>query len=88
MWLTFAVFHLGLLVLLLCVVWWNQILPKELLGQFFVFAQSLPAAIAGVIGLSVLAILGLWIKLWRKIYGKITTQYLFRDIDATTRDER
>jgi hypothetical protein len=86
MWLTFALFHLALLVVGLYALWWLQIPPQQLGERFLSFVHSLPAAIAGVLGVSALTILVLWIKLWRRIYGKITTPYLFRDIDTQVRD--
>ena len=80
MWLTFTVFHLTVFVLGLVVLWWLRIPPERLVEQFLTFAQSLHVAIAGLFGISVLTLLAIWVRLWRRIYGKVITPYLFRDI--------
>lgn len=85
MWLTFAVFHLALFVIALVALCALQIPPQTLVEQFVAFAQSLHAAVAGLFGLSVLTILVLWVKLWRRVYGKLITPYLFRDVDEAMR---
>lgn len=82
MWLTFFVFHLTLFVIALVVLWLLQIPPQTLVEQFAQFARSLHVAIAGLFGITAATILGLWVKLWTKIYGKVVTPYLFREIDA------
>lgn len=85
MWLTFAVFHLTLFVVALVALWWLQIPPETLVERFVSFAQSLHVAVAGLFGLSVATILALWVKLWRRVYGKVITPYLFRDVDEVMR---
>jgi hypothetical protein len=85
MWLTVFVFHLTLFVLALVALWFFQIPPQTLVAQFLAFAQSLHAAIASLIGVSVLTVLVLWVKLWMRIYGAVITPYLFRDIDEARR---
>ncbi|HYS88531.1 MAG TPA: hypothetical protein VEN78_26540 [Bradyrhizobium sp.] len=87
MWLTFFVFHLTLFVLAVVALWWLRIPPETLVEQLASFAQSLSAALAGLVGLSALTILGLWVKLWRRVYGKVVTPYLFRDIDEYIRTQ-
>lgn len=85
MWLTFFVFHLTIFVLALVTLWWVQIPPETLFEQLAQFAQSRSAAIVGLLGVSALTILALWVKVWRKAYSKIVTPYLFRDADEVMR---
>ena len=85
MWLTFAVFHLALFVVALIVLWSLQIPPQRLVEQFVSFAQSLHIAVAGLFGLSVATILALWVKVWRRVYGKLITPYLFCGVDEVMR---
>lgn len=85
MWLTVALVHLALFLILFATVWYFEIPPRILLERFFGFVQSLPVAIAGVLGVSALTILLLWLKLCRIVFGKLTTPFLFRDIDANVR---
>ncbi len=87
MWLTFFVFHLTLFVLAVVALWWLRIPLETPVEQLASFAQSLPAALAGLFGLSALTILGLWVKLWRRAYGKVVIPYLFRDIDEHMRTQ-
>ena len=85
MWLTFAVFHLALFVIVLIVLWSLQIPPQTLVEQFVSFAQSRHAAVVGLLGISAATILVLWVKLWRIVYGKLITPYLFRDVNEVMR---
>ena len=85
MWLTFFVFHLTLFVLAVVALWWLRIPLETPVEQLASFAQSLPAALAGLFGLSALTVLGLWVTLRRRVYGKVVTPYLFRDIVDRTR---
>ena len=87
MWLTFFVFHLTFFVLAVVALWWLRIPLETPVEQLASFAQSLPAALAGLFGLSVFTILGLWVKLWRRIYGKVVIPYLFRDMDEYMRTQ-
>ncbi len=81
MWMWFAVVHLVLFQFGLFALWWLQIPPQKLCAQFLEFVQSLPVLLAGVMGVSVLTILSLWVWMLRKIYAKIAVSYLFKDIN-------
>lgn len=83
-WLVFAVFHLSLLALTLLLFWLFQVTPKGIYewGQHLLQLETVQGTVAvlGFAGVSGLAALTAYVRLWRKIYASITTNYLMKGL--------
>jgi len=77
MWLYFLVFHLLLAVTGLAALWWFQILPEQLARFLVSIAESWPIHWLGLLGLTALGCLGLYIRYWRRAFQAIAIAHLF-----------
>lgn len=84
MWLVFTAFHLALAVVCLVLLWAFQIGPQDIARWFQELLQTETAqgaaAVFGFLGLSGLAAIVGYVRLWRKIYGSIVAEYLTRGL--------
>lgn len=84
-WLIFVTFHLVLVVLCLALLWMFQISPRDVsewvrLALRTETAQG-AAAVIGFAGLSGLALLMGYVRLWRRVFSSITAKYLMRGLE-------
>jgi len=79
MWLTFAVFHLSLVVAGLFLLWWYQLSPEQVATFLVSELDSSSARVFGWFGISVATLLFLYVRLWRKLYARMTMRYFFSD---------
>lgn len=82
MWIIFTVFHLALAVVVLCFLWAYQISPQDISVWAQAAYQSVAGKNAGVVigflGASGLSLLLAYVKIWRRIYAKLTVGYLMQ----------
>ncbi|MGS1028819.1 hypothetical protein [Burkholderia glumae] len=80
-WLMFGLFHLSLLVLALTAAWWFRIGPEQVRQEIQAFSLqpivSNTLGMLGVLGLSAVAALSLYVRAWRKIFAIVGSKYLF-----------
>jgi hypothetical protein len=79
-WLTFAVFHLAVIDVVAIVLWCSQVSPASLYRWLVSIRDSQPSLWLGALGIGVVVLLALYVKLWRRIYSKLTTPYFFRGL--------
>jgi hypothetical protein len=79
-WLVFVCFHLALAVLVLILLWCLQLTPADITGWAKQILQTETAqgaaAVIGFLGLSGLALLAAYVKVWQRIYGTIAATFL------------
>lgn len=81
-WTIFCVVHLILISTLALVLWIYQIQPQQVTVKLISFSQALHLtnafAAVGFFGISGGTILLFYIKLWNRIYTKLSTPFIFK----------
>ena len=81
MWTIFAVFHLGLALTGFFLIWITGETPATLSAAFLNTIQSTAVSVLGLLGMSLVGILTLYIQLWRMAYRALVTPFIFNDIN-------
>lgn len=77
-WAFIAIAHLLLLDVLIALFWWFQVTPEVFSTAFLHMLESKPAALAGLIGVSLLGTAGLYWKLVRWAHKASGSGWLFQ----------
>ena len=94
-WTIFCVFHLILFAILVLVLWLYQIQPQQVTAKMISLSQALHLTNVFVVlaffGISGGAVLFAYIKVWNRIYTKLSTPFIFKGtnklIEATKAQE-
>lgn len=81
-WTIFCVFHLILLTILALVLWIYQVQPHQVMAKMISLPQVLHLtsvfALVAFFGVSGGTILLLYVKIWNRIYTKLSTPFIFK----------
>jgi hypothetical protein len=81
-WTIFCVFHLIIFSTLALVLWLCQIQPQQVTAKMISLSQALHLsnvfALMSFLGISGGAFLFAYIKIWNKIYTKLSTPFIFK----------